>query len=311
MKKIKFFFLFFLLLSFYTSCLLPPNKYPEINFTDLLSDNISILNKAKNDKENYKKYFTEIMIKFRSVIVFKKDSSITIDTLDAEPGENDIVYSKTGNRFFVNKPFYYTHVMSEPVYSFDAKTWYSVRSDIKKSIEGLHGEYEITPEIINNNAVIRYKLALSRGKNPLIVKVNKNKQIITLKKGMVFFNATKSKDKEDLNSKILYVPAGVVLNGYYLLRGDFVESSYINGKINIKAVRDFYLYFITPSSFMISLDKKEWAYNLVSEDTKHNIELYAKSDNEIFFNMMVSLNFDSKKIGNTSSIFKLIFMNKD
>jgi hypothetical protein len=210
----------------------------------------------------------------------------------------------------VNQPFYITLKDKNPVYSLDDKVWYSVKENLSRSIEGVKSDYDL--EIIpnGNDILIKYKIKLSKGKNPLIEKLYDKREVLKLKKGMIFSDSLKIRDKEDLSHKILLIPKGTVLFGFHVFRGDFIDCKYLDGKIVVKALHDFYLYMISRSSFIISIDKKKWGLNIVSSNVKPNIEMYAKEDNEIFFNLSTTLNIDSNKISTSSSILRLIFIHK-
>jgi len=309
-NKILFCIPLIFLFLFY-SCEKPSGIFDEINYLDLINSNISLINGIKNEKSSFVNHTGKILDNYKGkVVAFYKNSQIIIDSIAAVPDKDTVIYSIDNNRFIANKDFYITIINQKPIFSIDNINWYYIKNETEKGIQGVMYDYTITSEKTGNDLLIKYSAFLKIGKNPLIAHPDKNREIITLKKGMMFSTNIKEMKKENLFGKILLIPQGTVLSGYHIIRGDFINSQYINGKIIIKAVDNIYLYTKNIYIFMISLDKKNWGLNIFSFDTKPAIEVYAKDDKELFFNISTTLNYNKDKVSIVPSILKIILRNK-
>jgi hypothetical protein len=293
------------------SCINPPDSTEEINYLDFLNTNILFL-KALKDQDNNLKSITEKIYKNikGKIIVFEKGSKIIIDTMPVLPDDDTFVYSSYGNKFIVNKDFYFTILNGNPAYSLNNKEWYYIKNDSSKNIQGIHYKYAIQSEKNNNEIFIKYSLSISMGSNPEQAHVKKDKEIISLTKGMVFSTSMKNEIKQDLSKKSLFISKNTILSGYHIIRGNFIDSAYLNGKINITALKSIYLYSNSLSSFYVSLDKKKWGLNISSLKAKSGIEIYAKEDNDYFFNISTAINYSNNKILFVPSILKFILWDK-
>lgn len=309
MIKKYFIFIFIVVLLF--SCINPPNSTEEIDYLDFLNTNISFLNDVKGQENNLKSIIETIYTRIKGkIIVFKKDSKIIIDTIPILPNDKTFIYSIKGNKFIVNKDFYFTILNGKPVYSLNNKEWYYIKNDSSKKIQGINYLYTIKSEKTDNEIIIKYSLSISMGGSPEQAHVKKNKEIISLSKGMVFSTSMKNEISQELLNKSLFIPKNTILSGYHIIRGDFIDSSYLNGKINITALKSIYLYSKSLSSFYVSLDKKNWGLNISSLKAKPGIEIYVKEDNEYFFNISTIINYSNDKILFVPSALKFILWDK-
>ena len=302
-----------IILSFllFFSCNKPPENAKEINYLDLINSNIGLLNEIKINKSSLNDDINNIFARYKDMIVaFYKNSEIILDSIEAEHNDDTVVYSINNNKFIVNKSFYITLLNKKPVFSLDNKTWYYVKNDINKGIQGIYYDYLVTSEKVGNKLTIRYKAALSLGKNPAIAYLKNKREIITLKKGMIINSRIKEIKKIKLTDKILFISKGTTLSGYHIIKGDFIKSSYQDGKIIIEAMQNIYFYVKNIYSFYVSLDKKNWGLNIISFETKPAIEIFVKEDNEYFFNFSTTINYYKDKVSIMPSLLKLLLRNK-
>jgi len=302
MKKIRLFSFIGIIFVLLFSCGGPPADMPETNIIEIISKNINILREIKNNPEKSLKYFKDITNNFNALIAFYKDSSITVLSEETTPNNDDFIYTLNNNEFLVRRGLYITSQDKDVLYSFDKNIWYSNKSDANKEIEGIRNDYYISSKVEGNNIFIKYKMSLAVGRKPIIIKLDKPREIVTLKKDMIFANKDESKITVNLKEKILYIPENTLLKGSVNVTGNLVESQYKKGLIYIKALQNIYIY-IKGMSFSVSFDKRNWNPNILSFDINPDIEVYAKEDNEVFFNVTATAIYDKDKV--SMSLVKL------
>lgn len=301
--KSKFIFLFFLLIIFIISCGTPPEGTKEVRLIDFIKENLDLLNQIKDDEKRYLQYFKEFSKNARFIFSFEKDTTIYIISERIEPSRNDFVHTLENNSFLVCKPLYFTFYKKESIFSFDRKIWYSTLNDANKEIEGVRNNYFVKTEIYNNTLYIRYKMAFSLGRNPKVVNFNENREIVTLAKGMIFSSTDETKINTNLENKILFVPANTLLSGEVKVVGNIINSLSKGDLICLKAMQNLYFY-VTPKMVSFSFDKKNWNLNLLSFSVEPNIEVFAKENNHIFFNVVTTAIYDAQQT--SFSLIKLI-----
>lgn len=303
MKKIKLLLFTIIIFILIFSCGEPPVNMPETNLIDLIKKNLDLLNEVKNDVQKSINYFKELTNNFNALIAFYKDSTITTSSDEALPNKEDFLYTLKDNKFLVRRSLYVTFQDKQTLYSFDKIIWYSNRSDANKEIEGVKNDYYFNSKVDGNNIYVKYKMSFSVGRNPIIVKLDKDRETIDLKKDMVFASSQQEKVTADLENKILFVPENTILDGSVNIDGNLVESKNTESDFTIKALQNIYLY-IKGISFSVSFDKKNWNPNILSFDINPNIEVYAKDDNRIFFKVSATAIYNKDKT--SFSIIKLL-----
>ncbi|MBN2546206.1 MAG: hypothetical protein JXB50_10445 [Spirochaetes bacterium] len=303
MKWNKTLLIFLILIFIITSCGEPPDGTEEIKLILFIKRNIDILNEIKNDEEKFLKYFKDMSNNLRLVLSYEKDTTILIRSKKITPEPDDFIYSLDDNRFMVCKSLYMTFYKKETIFSFDKKIWYSSLNDANKEIEGVRNNYFVNSKIDDKTLYIDYKMAFSPGRNPKTVNFNEARQTVTLKKGMVFSNMDKNKINTNLTEKILYVPQNTMLSGNVNVTGNIINSQSKDNVICLKAMQNLY-FFIRKMMFSFSFDKVNWNLNLLSFSVDPKVEVYAKDDNHVFFDVTAEANYNAEK--SSMSLIKLI-----
>lgn len=303
MKIIKNFILFIIIIITIYSCGKPPEDMKEINIIFLIKDLLTQLNAVKDKEEESLKFFKYITNNFHAIISFYKDTTLYIESREANPTKNSFIYSLANNKFITTKAIYFTLEEKDSIYSLDNKTWYSSKSDANKEIQGIKNDYYFETKIEDNTLFINYKMALSIGKTPEIKKPSEGKSIINLKKDMVFSSTDKNNITMDLKKNILYIPAGTVLSGNVNISGNLINSQIQSNIICIKSLQNLYFY-LRSKMFSLSFDKINWNLNILSFNIQPNIEVRSTGNNEIFFDIKASAIYEKNKI--SSSIINLL-----
>jgi len=303
MKLNKILFLLLIMVFVITSCGEPPEGTEEIKLIEFIKRNIDILSKIKDDKEKFIQYFKDMSNNLRLLLSFEKDTAIYIKSEKINPEPDDFTHTLDNNQFKTIKPLYVTFYKKDTLFSFDKKTWYSNFNDANKEIEGIKNNYFVTSWIEDKSLYINYKMAFSLGRNPKIVDLKEDREIVALKKGMIFSNMDKNKINTDLTEKILFVPENTLLSGYVNVTGNIINSQSKEDIICLKAMQNLY-FFIRKMMFSFSFDKVNWNLNLLSFSVDPKVEVYAKDDNHVFFDVTAEANYDATKT--SMSLVKLI-----
>lgn len=296
-------FLLILLILLIIGCGEPPKGTKEVRLIEFIKENLDLLNQIKDDEKKFLQYFKDVQNNTKIVFSFEKDTFIYIISDKAEPSKDDFLYSLPENSFMVNKPVYVTFFKKETLFSFDKNVWYSSLNDANKEIEGIRNNYFVTTKIENNSLYINYKMAFSLGRNPKIVNFTENREVVTLKKGMVFSSTDPKKINTNLENKILFVPENTLLSGEVKVIGNIINSQSKENQICLKAMQDLY-FFVTPRMVSFSFDKKNWNLNLLSFAVEPNIDVYAKENNHVFFNVLATANYNAEQT--SFSLLKLL-----
>lgn len=303
MKIIKSFFLFIIIIILIYSCGKPPDDMKEINIIYLIKDLLNQLNEVKDKEEETLKFFKYITNNFHAIISFYKDTTIYIESREANPTKDSFIYSLANNKFITTKAIYLTFEEKETIYSLDNKIWYSSKSDANKEIEGIKNDYYFNTKIEDKTIYINYKMAFSIGRAPEIKKPSEGKSIINLKKDLVFTSKDVNNITMDLKKNILYIPAGTVLSGNVNINGNLINSQSQSNIICIKSIQNMYFY-LRSKMFSFSFDKINWNLNILSFNIEPNIEVRSISNNEIFFDIKATAIYEKNKI--SSSIINLL-----
>ncbi len=303
MKILKSLFLFIIIIIIIYSCGKPPDGINEINIIYLIKDLLSKLNDIKDKQEETLKFFKYITNNFNAIISFYKDTTIYIESQEANPTKDSFIHSLANNKFLTTKAIYLTFEEKDTIYSLDNKTWYSSKSDANKEIEGIKNDYYFYTKTVDNTLYINYKMAFSIGRAPLISNPSEDKNIINLKKDMIFSSTDEKNITMDLKKNILYIPAGTVLSGNVNISGNLINSQSQSDIICIKSIQNMYFY-LRSKMFSLSFDKINWNLNILSFNIEPNIEVRSISNNEIFFDIKASAIYEKNKI--SASIINLL-----
>lgn len=304
MKSTRLMILIFILFCLIT-CGQPPEGIKEVNLINFIQDSLQELNRIKDNKELQKNYFKNLMENFNVLFVLLKDTSLVINSKPALPEEHTISYTLDGNKFIIAKPLYITVENKEVLISFDNSIWYSPKNDDKNNIEGLKNNYNFETNIENETKIyIDYQMAFSLGANPTIIKVNKDKEVVRLKKGMIFADKDEKKITVDLNKKILFIPEKTILSGRVNVEGNLIDSKTTDeGIISIKALQSLFVYFYK-MSLSLSFDKNNWDVSVLSFDIEPSFKITAIDNDKVFFDIYTSAVYDKNK--KSLSIVKLL-----
>ena len=255
---IKRLIILLIILFFLITCGQPPEGIKEVNLINFIQDNLQELNRIKDNKVLQNNFFNNLEDNFNVLFIFQKDSSLNINSKTALPDKNSILYTLDGNKFITGRPLYITSENKEFLISFDNSIWYSPKNDVKNNIEGLSNNYYFETKIEPENKIfIDYKMDFSLGVRPKIFKVNKNKPVVRLKKGMIFADKDEKKVTVDLKEKILFVPEKTMISGRINVEGNLVDSKTTGeGVIKIKALQSLFIYFYK-MKLSLSFDKKK------------------------------------------------------
>ncbi len=176
-----------LILFMLFSCIKPPKGTNEINVTNLFKNIFDELNRDKDRPEEQLKFFEDIQTNFQAVISYFRDTTVYVSTSEAVPGPEDFAHTLKNNRIITDRTLYVTMEGRNMLFSFDNKTWYLDKSDPVTRIEGVQKDYHFDTRIEGNDFFVNYRMSFSLGRAPKIVDISrKRKEIISLKKGMVF-----------------------------------------------------------------------------------------------------------------------------
>lgn len=303
MNKFKFLFLLIIMLFVIITCGEPPQGTNEISLISFIKTNLDTLNQIKNDEEKFTNFFKEMSNNLQVILSFPKDTEINITSAKAAPSPDDIIYTLENNKFIIVKPVYFTFNKKESLFSFDNKTWYSTASDANKKIEGIKNNFYFDTKTQDKSIFISYKTAMSLGRNPIISDFKEQREIVKLKKGLIFSSSDEKKINADLNKVILYVPENTILHGYLNVKGNIINSEIKDGIIMLKAMQDLY-FFIKKRMLSFSFDKINWNLNVLSFSINPVFDVYAKEDNEIYFNINATANYNEKQT--SFSLVKLL-----
>lgn len=285
------------------SCAGPPEEMQEEDLIALIKNNLEILNGLKDDNARLKKFMKKFFDNYEALMVFKKNNTIVIDSNDAEPGINDFAYTTGNNRFILSKPLFVTMEKKEVVVSLNNQEWYSSRSDVRKDVEAFKNDYYFDSYLVDNTLEVFYSMSFALGDTAKKVKVDGDKEIITLKKGMVFNSRNEEAITHSIEDVILYIPENSIIHGQLDINGNLIESKTNNGAISIKSSRDFFIYMknMLPS---LSFDKENWDVSIFSFTIEPEFEVYAVDDNEIFFDIKTTANYEKDR--KSFSVVKLL-----
>ncbi len=303
MKLNKTLFLLLILVFAVTSCGEPPEGTEEVRLIEFIKKNIDILSGIKDDDEKFNQYFKDMSNNLKLILSFEKDTSIIITSEKSNPAPEEFLHSLDNNRFMITKPLYVTFIKKDTLFSFDRKIWYSNYNDAPKNIEGVKNNYFISSKLEDKSLFINYKMAFSLGRNPRIVDFKADREIVTLKKGMVFSDMDKTRINTNLMEKILYVPENTMMSANVNVTGNIISSQLKDNIITLKAMQNLY-FFIRRMMMSFSFDKINWNLNILSFSVDPKVEVYAKDDNHIFMDINAEANYDAKK--NSMSLVKLI-----
>lgn len=303
MKIIRRFFLIIIIIIIIYSCGKPPDDMKEINIIYLIKDLLNKLNEIKDKQEESLKFFKYITNNFHAIISFYKDTTIYIESQEANPGKDSFIFTLANNKFITTKTIYLTFEEKDTIYSLDNKTWYSSKSDANKEIEGIKNDYYFNTKTEDNTIYINYKMAFSIGRAPEIKKPSEGKNVINLKKDMIFSSTDKNNVTMDLKKNILCIPSGTILSGNVNISGNLINSQSQSNIICIKSLQNLYFY-LRSKMFSLSFDKINWNLNILSFNIQPDIEVRSISNNEIFFDIKAIAIYEKNKI--SSSIINLL-----
>ena len=227
MNKVKSMILFLLVFVIIFSCIKPSEDTEEINIIHLIKDFLDTLNKIKNKPEEELKYYKNMMTEYQAILAFYKNTEIFIKSIEAAPNKGDFMHTLDNNKFIITKPIYITFKKKDFIYSLDNKTWYLNESDPIKEIEGVKNDYYFSTKVKDNMIRVDYSMSFGIGRAPKIVKSDKDKKVLILKKGMVFASHLKENITNDLREEILYIPANTVLSGRLNIEGIITGYFYL------------------------------------------------------------------------------------
>lgn len=304
MKMIKCWGLLILLAALTVSCIKPTEATVEEDLISQIEEQLGELNRLKGNDEELKKLFKNIMENSDIMFVFHKGSSIKIDSKEAKPGPETIAYTLGENRFKINRDLYVTVVKKKVAISLDGRSWFAMDNDARKDIEGLYNDYYFEPELKGDDLEVRYSMAFTKGRKPLEIELPEARTIVRLKRGMIFGSKDEREITDDLNKKILLVPAGTTIYGTFHVKGNLLKSSTdSNGKITISSLRDFYIYFRN-SMLSLSFDRENWGVSIFSFKVDPIFNISAEEDDRVIFDISADANYDSEE--KSLSIVKLL-----
>lgn len=296
MKKIKFIFCCLLLIFIFQACIKPSEDEKEINIINLLKDTFDELNRNKDNPEEQLKFFKDIQTNFQAIISFYKDTSIFLNSKEAVPSSENFAYTLNKNQIIVVKPIYVTFSGRDFCYSFDNITWYLDKSDPIKEIEGIKRDYYFNSRIEDNKLFLDYWMTFSLGRAPKTIDISRKKrEIIYFKKDMVFFSYNEEGITDNIDNKIIYIPANTIISWSINIDGNFIKSYFNESSSYITSQHDIFIY-IKKKLFSLSFDKENWNVNILSFNIKPDFLVKAIEEKHIFFNMSVNIVYEKDKI---------------
>jgi hypothetical protein len=297
MKKNKIlFFCLLLIIIIIQSCIKPSKDEKEINIINLLKDTFDELNRNKDNPEEQLKFFKDIQTKFQAIVVFNKDSSIYINSMEATPSPENFAYTLNKNQIIVTRPLYVAFQGRNFCYSFDNKIWYIDKSDPIKEIEGIKRDYYFNTKIDGNNLYIDYWMTFSLGRAPKTINIaKKKKEVLYFKKNKIFLTFNDEGKIDNIGDKIIYIPANTLLSWSMSIDGNFIKSDINESKAYISFMRDIFI-FIKKKLFSLSFDKINWNVNILSFNIKPDILVKAIEENHIYFDFSINVMYEKGKI---------------
>lgn len=304
MNVIKRLALLLLAVFFTVSCIKPTETTVEENLIGQIEQQLKELNRLKGKDEELKNRFKNIMENYDVMFVFHEGDSIKIDSKEAKPGPETIAYTIGDNKFKINRTLYVTVIKKKVAISLDSRNWFAMDNDARKDIEGLYNDYHFETESDGSSIEVVYSMAFTKGKKPMELELPEEREIVRLKKGMIFGSKEESEITDDLSKKILMVPAGTTIYGTFHVKGNLLKSSTdSSGKITISSLRDFYIYF-RRSMLSLSFDRENWGVSIFSFKVDPIFNIYAEEDDRVIFDISADANYDSEE--KSLSIVKLL-----
>lgn len=287
-----------------SSCIKPTERTIEEDLISQIKMQLDELNRLKGKDEELKNRFKNLMENSDIMFVYHKGSSIIIDSSEAKPGKETIAYTLGDNKFRIARDLYVTVVKKKVAISLDGKSWFAMDNDARKDIEGLYNDYHFETKIEGDNIWVDYAMAFSKGRNPLVVELPEERAVVRLQKGMVFGSRDEADITDNLNEKILLVPAGTNICGTFHIRGNLLKSSTDSGgRITISSLRDFYIYFRN-SMLSLSFDRENWGVSILSFKVDPVFEIYSEEDDKVIFDISADAVYDANE--KSLSIVKLL-----
>lgn len=293
--KTKYFLLLIFIPLLMVSCGSPSEDVESYELIHLIRDMTAKLNTFRKRKDSNKLLRREVF-SLNNVIIARKGCKVIIRSQEAEVGPGSIVSSLPGNRFIANKPFYVTtkeNFSLLPVgfdgtkiyISLDGKNWYDIRGGKNNILFDYFYQTELDES--NDSIALMYRLSFLLNKELKRAKINTDRKIVSLKKGMVFSSAVGNRINTDLTRKILYIPSGTIFKGFVNVEGNLVQSLGAKslaheGDMGFSVVRNIFIY-LRNKVFSLSFDRENWDVSLLSFRLDQEIEVKATEENEVEF----------------------------
>jgi hypothetical protein len=295
MKIYKYFILSLIVLSVLFSCVKPSENTERKNILIFLKDTLDTFNKLKNDDKKRNDYAKNLMDGIKEILVLNKNTTFTVTSREAKPGNDVLAYTLNKNQFIVKKPIYITFEKNNLIFSLDNKIWYSSKNDIYKNIESMKQDINYETKVDNNNFYLDYDMTFKIGKTPLIVKSPDGKKVFTLKKDMIIASPDEKNINIDLKKAVLYIPNNTIIDGKMDVIGNIIESKNDGEKITLKMLTDLYI-FIKNKMFSLSFDNQNWNINIFYFNIDPKLEIKAVEDNKISYDIKIKANYQDSEV---------------
>lgn len=278
-------------LFFLFSCLAPPADVK----TELHSSFIKrMLSEFNKDNES----MPLLMDKYEGIIAFKKGSGIFLESYAPSKNKDAIISSIDNLNLIINQSVYVTNDKKELLFSFDGEKWFS-----SSQKDGVERKVVFDTRQSGNSITMKYSMALLPSEKLKPVRTKFNKEIVNLKKGMVFVDDDKSKINCNLDEVILYIPKDTILNLNFSIDGNLLKSIATGNQIKIEALRDIYFY-IKKKSYSLSFNKNDWTTNLLGFEISNYMNFQSVTDKEILVTFDTMAFYDKDVV--SSSLIELL-----
>jgi hypothetical protein len=293
---IKQFVLSIFLFSLFFSCSAPPPGTKRV----LLLDSLHQVLKS----EAVSVGIQDVFFTFRRahntedlVTVMKKGDTLSFTGTEAVPQDRTILYTLGNHRLKIHRTVYVTEKKNGDLfYSLDSEHWFPMSNNRKKEILNVHYHYRTWSRLDpgNKHLEIEYYWDAMAGENAVEVKM-KEKDIVTLGKGMVILHDEKSENTVDLTKVFLKIPAGTDVSYLLIFSGNLIHGETRDSTVEITILRDFYFYTSDSSDYKvgISLNGSNWNYSVLGFKFKESGAFYVPSPGHIYFLREINIRYGS------------------
>jgi len=296
-NKIKLFLLTLTSILYLFGCGEPPKEANEISLLSWIEHLIPKLNSVRDNKVAKKQLSKELENSI-DIISFYKDHTIKLKS--AEDKRSDFIYSIANNSFLSKRGMYITFADNQMFVSLDKTNWVvfnftlmpQSNNDKDEPKENFKSDYIISYKLnkAKNEIEIVYSISFTPSDDMQTIKLKDNKPTFSLEKDMVLVDKDVKNTTIDLKKNILYIPEDTIFKSNMSINGNIVETKTSNNHIEIKALRDIFIY-VKNKMLSISFNRKKWNFSILSLKFSPSATIKSTSNKEIELDFFLDINY--------------------